>query len=55
MLHCEETPLTLEEMYTALLARFHRPPEPGRNGRGFHETPGGSDRVAVSERRVERP
>jgi ABC-2 type transport system ATP-binding protein len=34
----EETPLNLEEMYTALLARFHRSDaaHPASNGRAFH-------------------
>jgi ABC-2 type transport system ATP-binding protein len=37
----EETSLNLEEMYTALLARFHRPEEarPSRNGRGTSPPP----------------
>jgi ABC-2 type transport system ATP-binding protein len=44
----EELPLTLEEMYTALLARFHRPgaPEAARNGR---HTGGESAERAVRE------
>jgi ABC-2 type transport system ATP-binding protein len=40
----EETPLNLEEMYTALLARFHRPDE-GSNGR----------HVALSPQRERQP
>jgi ABC-2 type transport system ATP-binding protein len=45
VLDVEETPLNLEEMYTALLARFHRPAEaaPSRNGR---HRPGSADRAA---------
>jgi ABC-2 type transport system ATP-binding protein len=40
--HLEEGPLSLEEMYTALLARYHRPPEAHTsNGRrdGEHPSP----------------
>jgi ABC-2 type transport system ATP-binding protein len=38
----EESSLNLEEMYTALLARFHRPEEarPSRNGRSSSPLPG---------------
>jgi ABC-2 type transport system ATP-binding protein len=44
ILDLEETPLTLEEMYTALLARFHRPAEAGSgNGRGDEDE---ADRAA---------
>jgi ABC-2 type transport system ATP-binding protein len=37
----EETPLTLEEMYTALLARYHTiaPPTPSANGRPISDEP----------------
>ncbi len=40
----QETPLNLEEMYTALLARFHRPsqPRPSSNGEDRRVKPGGS-------------
>jgi ABC-2 type transport system ATP-binding protein len=35
----EESPLNLEEMYTALLARFHRPDEVRETSNGRHESP----------------
>jgi ABC-2 type transport system ATP-binding protein len=40
----EEIPLSLEEMYTALLARFHRPNQPreSSNGEDLRVKPGGS-------------
>ncbi len=40
ILDLEETPLNLEEMYTALLARFHRPAEAGESSNGRHGSPG---------------
>jgi ABC-2 type transport system ATP-binding protein len=33
VLECEESPLSLEEMYTALLAQYHRPEEPANEKR----------------------
>jgi hypothetical protein len=42
ILDLEETPLNLEEMYTALLARFHRPDEEEPSSNGQSEPP---DRV----------
>jgi ABC-2 type transport system ATP-binding protein len=38
ILDLEETPLTQEEMYTALLARFHRPAREARSGNGRPDT-----------------
>ncbi|MHB8736610.1 MAG: hypothetical protein ACYC6M_15010, partial [Terriglobales bacterium] len=40
ILDLEETPLNLEEMYTALRARFHRPDETRESGNGRHAAPG---------------
>jgi ABC-2 type transport system ATP-binding protein len=40
VLDLEETPLNLEEMYTALLARFHRPGEAGASSNGKSQESG---------------
>jgi ABC-2 type transport system ATP-binding protein len=39
ILDLEETPLNLEEMYTALLSRFHRPGEARESSNGRHDSP----------------
>ena len=46
VLECEESALTLEEMYTALLARFHRPGAGQTGGNGLQAT--GDERTAPS-------
>jgi ABC-2 type transport system ATP-binding protein len=64
VLDVEESPLNLEEMYTALLARFHRPVEGRESANGRHPpgkvmAPGGVERLrgrgARAEEGGERP
>jgi hypothetical protein len=47
----EETPLNLEEMYTALLARFHRPGEARESSNGRRGPPGKVKAPSRVERR----
>jgi hypothetical protein len=49
----EEIPLNLEEMYTALLGRFHAAARPSANGWRHSEIPMGSRQPA--EERGEQP
>jgi ABC-2 type transport system ATP-binding protein len=53
----EEFPLTLEEMYTALLLQFHeqRPPEPTANGRASHPGAPAGARAAEARDGEDRP
>jgi hypothetical protein len=51
----EETPLNLEEMYTALLARFHRPDEPHESSNGRPSTHPAMPSLVVAPAHIERP
>jgi ABC-2 type transport system ATP-binding protein len=50
ILDLEETPLNLEEMYTALLTRFHRPPEASAASNGRAAPHGGVKAPSYLER-----
>jgi hypothetical protein len=53
ILDFEEAPLSLEEIYTALLARFHRPGEDKASTNGRHGPRPGA--LASSREEEERP